>query len=261
MIENGVVIECDKSATGAIKIPKGVKSIGEYAFTGCANLTSVTIPKGVISIGYGAFSNKAWVGCDNLTYVTIPNSVTSIGGNAFFGCNELKTVKYKGTLAQWCAMDNDYSLIFNAKHIQLSDGTDLKKLTELTIPNGVTSIGNYAFACCDSLTSVTIPGSVTSIGSSVFADCSLRSVTIQEGVTSIGDWAFADCYLTSITIPNSVTSIGSSAFYECYNLKTVNYGGTKEQWGKITIDYSYSEYSDLKGKTIIGSDGTSWKCK
>ena len=96
-------------------------------------------------------------------------------------------------------------------------------LTSVTIPNSVTSIGSYAFRGCTSLTSVTIGNSVTSIGDDAFAYCiSLTSVTIGNSVKSIGREAFAYCIgLTSVTIPNSVTSIGEDAFYNCYKLVEV----------------------------------------
>ena len=85
----------------------------------------------------------------------------------------------------------------------------------VTIPEGVTSIGGSAFYDCTSLTSITIPSSVTSIGNHAFYGCtSLASVTIPSSVTSIGAWAFSRCTsLASVTIPSSVTSIGELAFY------------------------------------------------
>ena len=85
----------------------------------------------------------------------------------------------------------------------------------ITLPDGLTNIGDDAFANCSSLTSITIPNSVTSIGWSAFSGCkSLTSVTIPNSVTSIEDYAFSGCSsLTSITIPNSVTSIGCEAFW------------------------------------------------
>ena len=97
-------------------------------------------------------------------------------------------------------------------------------LASVTIPDGVTSIGDHAFEGCSSLASVTIPDSVTSIGGSVFYGCSsLASVTIPNSVTSIGDYAFYYCSsLASVTIPDSVTSIGSSAFYGCSSLESVS---------------------------------------
>jgi len=121
------------------------------------------------------------------------------------------------------------------------------QITSITIPNGVTSIGNYAFFLCTSLTTATIPNSVTSLGNYAFKDCtalssvtftatssvtsigdytfqnctSLSSITIPNSVTSIGIYAFQNTGLTSVTIPNSVTSIGDNAFRGSTNLATV----------------------------------------
>jgi hypothetical protein len=95
-------------------------------------------------------------------------------------------------------------------------------MTNATIPDSVTSIGNTAFGHC-SLVNVTIPNSVTDIGNSVFGWCaSLTSVTIGNSVTNIGAGAFYACSsLTSVTIPNSVTSLGDSAFFGCGSLTNV----------------------------------------
>jgi len=101
------------------------------------------------------------------------------------------------------------------------------KKGNFTIPNGVTSIGDWTFAGCRGLTGVTIPNSVTTIGGCAFSACtSLTSVTIPNSVTNIGEWAFAGCTrLTRVTIPNSVTSIGGGAFAECTSLTSVTFQG------------------------------------
>ncbi len=106
-------------------------------------------------------------------------------------------------------------------------------LTSVTIPDSVTRIGERAFYYCTSLTSVTIPDSVTSIGEFAFSGCtSLTSVTIPDSVTSIGGWAFYECTsLTSETIPDSVTSIGNGAFKGCTSLTSVTIPGSVTRIG------------------------------
>lgn len=96
-----------------------------------------------------------------------------------------------------------------------------KQLTDVIIPDGVTSIGNSAFRGCTSLTNITIPDSVTSIGDYAFEGCtSLTNITIPDGVTSIGIYAFCSCKkLTDINIPDGVTNIvDSDAFCKCPGL-------------------------------------------
>ena len=92
-----------------------------------------------------------------------------------------------------------------------------------TIPNSVTTIGNFAFCYCWGLTSIIIPNSVTVIGKCAFEGCiGLTSVEIGNSVTSIGRYAFYSCQgLTSINIPNSVTEIGNNAFYWCTGLTSI----------------------------------------
>ena len=172
----------------SIAISDSVTSIGEYAFFGCSNLTTVTFGKNseLTTIGNYAFNN-----CSSLNLINIPNSVTSIGYTAFGGCSKLTT-------------------------ITISENSQL------------TTIGSDAFRDCSSLTSIYIPDSVTIIGSYAFCDCyDLTNVTFDENsqLTTIGIGVFFNCiYLTSIYIPNSVTSIGNSAFVGCYNLITVTIG-------------------------------------
>ena len=179
-------------------------------------ITNLVIPNSVTSIG-----DHAFYGCSGLTSVTIPNSVTTIDYCAFYYCSGLEKVIVKD-IAAWCGIsfsDIYGNPLYYAHHLYSDENTEI---TNLVIPNSVTSIGGAAFCGCSGLTSVTIPNSVTSIGSGAFGRCSgLTSVTIPNSVTSIGDGAFYNCGgLTSMTIPNSVTSIGSGAF-NCDNLATV----------------------------------------
>ena len=241
------------SGLTSVTIGNGVTSIGDYAFQGCNGLTSVTIGNGVTSIGKQAFYD-----CSGLTSVTIPKNVMSIGKDAFNGCYNLKNV-YITDIAKWCEInfEKGNSNPLNANiygHNLYLNGVII---TDLTIPEGVTSISDGLFYNCTSLTSITIPDSVTSIGDCAFYYCtSLTSVTIGNSVTSIGDDAFSGCdNLTSVTIGNSVTSIGQEAFKYCYRLDTINFEGTIEQWNAITKgkDWNSSVSSTCR---IVCTDGT-----
>ena len=210
----------------------------------------VTVPSAidgypVTEIGAGVFEN-----CTELTGVSIPRSVTNIGSSAFFGCNGLTAVHITD-LAAWCSISFSDNPLSYAHKLYLNGSL----VEDLTIPDGVTSIGASAFSGCGDLTSVTIPTSVTNIGSSAFFGCNgLTAVhvtdfaawcnisfsdnplsyahklylngslvegllTIPDGITRIGTSAFSGCSdLTSVTIPASVTSIGDNAFFGCVGL-------------------------------------------
>lgn len=150
-----------------------VKSIGNYAFSGCSSLTSVTIPNSVTSIG-----NYAFILCSGIVSIDIPNSVTSIGSYAFYQCRGMTSI----TIPNSVTYIGDYAF------------SVCQGLISVAIPKSVTSIGDGTFSYCSGLTSMVIPNSVTFIGEEAFSDCSgLKSVTIGNSVSSILAKAFYKC--------------------------------------------------------------------
>ena len=215
---------------------KKVVRIGDYAFSDCTELTSVTIPDSVTDIRWRAFYN-----CVSLKSVTIPKSVTYIDNYAFgyyddsdsFETKKIDGFKInyvKNTHGHMYALKNGFTdeacLLTN----ELDDGTlEITKYVgnsaTCVIPSEidgkkVTQIGYNAFSSRTELTSITIPDGVTIIGNSAFSDCtSLETVTIPNSVTQIYPRAFYNCTsLKEVAIPASVTVIRDEAFGYYYDI-------------------------------------------
>ena len=187
---------------------------------------SIVIPS---SVTYGTnnytvtgIGNRAFYQCTELTELTIPTSITYIGNTSdprsayvFDGCNESVFKKVKiSDLEAWCKItfaDNSYANpLIKAHHLYLNES----EITDLVIPNTITTLGTFQFAGCHGITSLTIPSTVTDLGLATFYDCrNLATVNIASGITTIGINMFSNCdKLASINIPNTVTTIQSGAF-------------------------------------------------
>ena len=192
--------EC--SGLTSIVIPDGVESLSASILYGCTGLTSVTLPSNLKSIGGYAFQR-----CTNLTTVSIPDSVTSIARGAFYGCSNLQSVNIP---LSWTTV-----AYYNGTGEDIFSGCS--KLTNITVPEGVTKLPDRAFSGCDSLIRVTLPDSLISVGNYAFYGCNkISDIYLGISVTSVGNYAFYNCSsLNELIISDNLKSIGQYAFYNC----------------------------------------------
>ena len=236
-----------------------VTSIGDFAFSGCDGLTSVTIPESVTTIGEGAFNECSgltsfdipsgvtsiqrftFFECSGLNTIDIPDNVVSIGSAAFYGCTGLTSIyipstiiSFEGNAFERCS--NIVSIIVDSQNpaydsrencnaiIETTSNTLITGCQESFVPDGIVSIGSSAFSDCKGLTSLVIPNSVTSFGVGAFYGCEdLSSINIPDGTTNLESDVFRFCKaLPSIDIPKSVIFIGGRAFEGCDALERIN---------------------------------------
>ncbi len=309
------IIDCDMSVN-SVTLREGTIGIGDRTFRLCNSLksitlpdsllhigndafpvfiTNITIPESVISIDEGAFATCfKLVEIYNLSSVTVsaenvPN-VLSIytsadaqsklwkdeNGYVFYEDGEIcYLMDYKGNDTELTLPGN-----CNGKNYAIHDMAfaHFFNITSVTIPEGVTDIGEEAFNFCTALKNVTIGKDVTSIGVRAFRFCGLTTITIPANVVSIGREAFASCKalervelsknitkiengtfsncakLTEITIPVGVTSVEENAFYCCFSLKNITIPASAANFG-------FNAFEGVFDSAIVNFGGTKeqWK--
>ena len=205
----------------SIKVEEGVTVLGDCAFCGCTNLTTVSLPSTLVSIGvamketWGVFGD-----CTSLTSIVIPEGVTTIGGRAFGNTwsGGLETITLPSTLTT--IGENAFTNT---------------NLSTVVLPDGVTTIAPHAFDGVP-MTHITIPGSVRLIDNGVFAHSKLTHVTMLEGVKQVLSAFNNAYYVQSAYVPASMTFISDYAFPP--SMKVIFYGGTEAQWQRL----GYSGY-------------------
>ena len=231
-----------------VTIGKEVLSFGEYTFYSCPSLTSIVwnakhcLDFALKSTDYPY--NAFYILCDQiesivfgeevehiprllcynmwmLSSIVIYNNVKTIGSYAFKRTNRIDVTLYANSVDEF--LFNNLNFKFEEAKMAYRDVhlfIDSILVTEIVVPNTITSINDYAFSDCVDLISISLPRTVKSIGAAAFEKCKkLQSIIIPDGLTSIGDAAFEDCeMLKSITIPENVTSIGTKAFLGCDSL-------------------------------------------
>ena len=241
--ENGVLTI---SGNGAIKnsgfksytikevvIEEGITEIGSNAFQVCTQIQKITLPETLTAIGERAFQ-----GCSGLKEITIPKNCETIGIYVFYNCSGLEEISVADGNPAFDSRQDCKALIDSESNTLLQGGknsvvpdgvTEIGEyafaytgITEITIPDSVIKIGENAFATCELLKSVVLPANITSIGDNTFRLCSsLKTVNLPEGLKTIGIGAFENSGLQAVTIPNTVDSIEESAFNGCKNLTQI----------------------------------------
>jgi hypothetical protein len=258
-------IYSSESELQSIEIPASVTTIGNYAFSYCKDLWSVTFaPNSQLkTIGNNVFGN-----CGSLEVVgEIPASVTVIGSNAFERCTTLKNVTFAEgsqltTVGDFafanCETLTGISIPAGVTGISRSMFQGCKALTGVTVAqdNQLKTIGDYAFQNCIALTGISVPAGITSIGREAFRGCTvLAGVVFAEGgsqLKTIGNNAFQNCTaLAGISIPVGVTNIGTYAFQNCTALA----GGISIPAGVQTIEsYTFDGCTNLA--SVIFAEGS-----
>ncbi|MBQ8292514.1 MAG: leucine-rich repeat protein [Bacilli bacterium] len=187
-----------------------VTEIFECAFMNMTNIKKVILPETITHISLWAFDN-----CQGLESIVLPKSLENISDSAFRDCLNLKNVYYNGTIEDWCNIVLEDTPMNNGEFFyMLNEEGEYYEVTEIVIPDGITSIGLNQFYSFDNITKVTIPNGVTDIKINAFAKCkNLISVNVPNSVTYLGDYAFSECTsLKNIDLPNSIKSMGANVF-------------------------------------------------
>ena len=233
----------DPTGEGTVVYVGKVTEFGSYCLQFQSDLVKIVVPEGVEKLGFQAFKM-----CYDMTDIDLPLSLKEIGGVsglAFEACSSLEKGHFViKDLKWWCSMviKGLYSNpVYYAKHIY---DTNNQEITDLVIPEDITSIGDNAFYRCEGLKSVTFHDKLTYLGANAFNSCTgltnveipasaktinegafmrcsnLASVTIPEGIETIGFEAFVHTGLKSLTLPSTIRNM-SQSFYNCEQLETL----------------------------------------
>ncbi len=232
------------SSLKTVTVPQLVEELGAYAFHDCTSLNAITLPENLLAVRREAFAT-----CTSLETIALPDTVTAIGREAFIKSG-LKSLKLPASLTLLgyrvlgentgvteltipksleTAEDSYWSgtggpLTDSAvTTLRFEEGRTLIpahmaakawKLTDVTLPQSLTAIGEDAFGFCSALETITIPPFVTELGAYAFHDCTvLKKIDLPENLLTVRREAFATCMsLETIALPDTVTAIGREAF-------------------------------------------------
>lgn len=208
-----------------LRLPETMESLGESCFANLRALPSVTIPKGLTELpGYVFYY------CYELTEITIPNWIETIGKCAFDGCKNLTTVHFSEGLTSigMCAFRNTKlkSVTIPSTLTELTEEgifMGCQELEEVILHDDFITIGLNTFRGCTKLAQITLPAGLTTLGQAAFDNSGIELIVIPEKITVISHSAFWGCEnLTSVTLPEGLLKIDYGAFYNCTALKEIS---------------------------------------
>ena len=215
-------------------LPDSLETIGNYAFSSCTKLNSVTFGNKLTEIGEYAFKDTV------ITTIKLPDSLVNIGEKSFASCTKLNSVTFGNKLTK-------------IGNYAFKDTV----ITTIKLPDSLVNIGPFSFSSCTKLESITFPSKLEVIGGYAFEKCeSLTEINLPKSVKIIGMYAFASCpNLKSVTIPSTVTEIDDYAFGYQYNEKTYE---TTAYSDFMMYLYGYGK-DDVEGKRYADENGFEYK--
>jgi hypothetical protein len=238
------------SGVTSITLPSSLATIGEYAFQDMSQLTSISFPAtgSLTTIGGSAFIDTPL-----LTSITLPRGARYIDPQAFSGATGLVAINVSEPNPYFSSEDG---VLFNDDKTTLVAYPSAKTSTSYTVPNNVTAIGAYAFGSVITprtgvLTDIILPNGLTSIGEGAFKNSSnLRNVNIPSTVTSLGAYAFESATsVASVSLPEGLLTIGDGAFAFATSLSQLVIPTTVTSLGQGALDGA----SSLTSLTLPGN--------
>ena len=264
----------DHQEITSFSVPEGIKSIGAYAFGKTSMMQEISLPDSLSELGEGAFMGSGLrylqipdgVSCipENFCYavplreIVLPESVVSIGEQAFYNA-----IWYMETLELPEGLETigDYAFAIRYPIIPgYRRETDPHGLLQVSIPDSVSSIGNYAFLGNRNLTELRLPASDTEICSHAFEDCGILALTLPERTKRIADYTFYGCRMRNLVIPEGVTEIACEAFSHCTALRQVVLPSTLQKIGMLAFENAgrtngFGEHTYTGITSIVVPDG------
>lgn len=216
-----------------IILPTNLLSLGQASLAGCRNITSITLPETLLRIDDYALSGTG------ITSITVPQSVVKMGEGAFSQCHDLATAQ------------------LNTAQVPAFTFMGDTLLSDVTLGNKVTDIGQSAFNGCTALQTIKVDenNAIKTIGAEAFIGSGMQGMDLSKLplLETIGNWAFANSGITNGELPQNVTTLGDGAFFYAQNLANA----TLPQGINTIPDYSFAGASNITNGELIPNGTTS----